>query len=110
MSQAILSKAVDILNKKGGSWQPCNIPDKTVNKSFGKWQMIVNGRSKTIKVKPEQGGEVNIKPYTMMIFYNGWLFGILDPNHEVILHSDEVNADLFLRELRQHPEARRTSE
>ena len=43
MAGTTFEKAVTILNKRGGDWQPKNVPNHIVNKKFGRWQMYING-------------------------------------------------------------------
>ena len=94
----------DILFDKG--WTIKDAPGKILQKSFpdhrgtAKWEIIINGNKEPVTVKPEQWGEMSLGPFTMAVFWNGWLAGLITPVAGTIAaHPDGANEDNLLKSL-----------
>ena len=43
------------------------------------WQIAINGHEYPVTVEPEKGMAIELSPFEIGVWYNGWLAGLLPP-------------------------------
>lgn len=104
----MIERMVKILDKKNISCK--NSPNEIVHLRFPDyrggnnfWELFVNGNKEKRKVNAEQWGEIELKPFTFAIFWNGWLAGLMTLFGGEMAVGEGANKESFLKSLELCP-------
>lgn len=64
---------VSNLKEHRGAWQ---------HQIDEQWHIAINGHEASIEVEPPGGMKVDIPPFGICVWFNGWLAGLFSPNGE----------------------------
>lgn len=80
------------MNKHAGIWQHSWVHDDMT------WTVAANGHNKALTAYVA-GGETEVMPYCVLVYWNGWPAGILTPGPCEFGHGTALNIVAFLRAL-----------
>lgn len=76
MAESIMEGIIELTNADGLKTIKGMIWERKVD---DKWYVAVNGKGEVGKVTPEGSMEIDLQPYYVAVWYNGWLAGLFHP-------------------------------
>jgi len=85
VAELALALGVENIKSRPGLW---------VHPIDGNWTVAVNAHNEPIVVAPPYCGEVEVPPYSMAIWWHGWIAGMLNAGGgEMAAHPDPLGAN-----------------
>ena len=81
------------------------LPGAWVGKVDENWMIAVNGHAEEVKCEPEGTMGADIPPYSMAVWWNGWLAGIFNAAGGAMAAGELANEDTFIAALKRDANA-----
>lgn len=70
----------------------------------GNWEFFCNGTKETQTVHPKQWGKFELEPFSLAVWWNGWLAGVINPKGGMIAFGSRANEAEFIKSLEAYLE------
>lgn len=82
------------------------LPGAWVHSVDGNWTIAINGHGKAVQCEPLDCVAIDIPPFHMAVWWNGFIAGLLTPFTGTLAAGDLANEDTFIAALKAaHAEA-----